>query len=259
MPSNGENPMRALPVLLLALALGACATARPPSALSPADYAAAIADAKRPATDRDRDAARLPAQVLEFAQVAPGEKVGDFMMGGGYFTRLLAAAVGPTGKVYGFTPDEFVAFRPAYATEQDAVVADYANVIKVRSPLTAPAFPEPLDTIITVQNLHDLYIEQMPKGTAAKAISELYGALKPGGMLVVIDHSAPVGSGTALTSKLHRIDRATAVADLTAAGFVLDGSSDLYARPADPRTANVFDPSIRGKTDQFALRFRKPA
>jgi predicted methyltransferase len=247
--------MRLLPALLFALSF--CTVAASAQS-SPATYEAALADAKRPAADRDRDAARLPAQVLAFAEIKPGEKVGDFMMGGGYFTRLLAAAVGPSGKVYGFTPDEFVAFRPAYATEQDAVVADYANVAKVRSPVAAPAFPEPLDMIITVQNLHDLYIEQMPQGTAAKAEAALFAALKPGGILVVIDHSAPDGSGTTLTSKLHRIDRATAIADLTAAGFKLDGSSDLYARPGDPRTANVFDPSIRGKTNQFALRFKKP-
>lgn len=228
------------------------------TAAAPADYSAAIADAKRPAADSERDAQRLPEQVLEFTQVKAGDVVGDYLMGSGYWTRMLAPAVGPEGKVYGFQADEFVAFRPEYAEEQDAVVPDYDNVEKVRSPIADPAFPEPLDLLLTVQNFHDLYIEQMPEGTGDKAVKAFYDALKPGGRLVVIDHSAADGSGTDQTSGLHRIDRQFVIDTLTAAGFVLDGSADFYARPDDPRTANVFAPEIRGKTDQFALRFKKP-
>lgn len=246
--------------LLIALSLTALTLPFAQSlAQAPLDYSVALSDPKRPAADRERDVARLPDQVLSFAQVEPGEIVGDFLMGGGYFTRLLAIAVGPQGKVYGFTADEFVAFRPAYATEQDTVVADYDNVRKVRSPIAAPAFPELLDTLITVQNFHDLFIPQMPAGTGDAAVKAFYAALKPGGTLVVIDHSAVAGSGTDSTGATHRIDRQFAIDTLVAAGFVLDGSADFYARPADPRTANVFDPAIRGETDQFALRFHKPA
>ena len=226
--------------------------------LAPAGYFDALADSRRPVADRDRDPVRMPAEVLSFAQIAPGEVVGDFLMGGGYFTRLLAHAVGPEGKVYGFAADEFIAFRAEYAAEQDAVVADYDNVFPVRSPVAAPAFPEPLDTLITVQNFHDLYIPQMPDGTGARAVRSFWSALKPGGTLVVIDHSAPEGSGTSTTGATHRIGKRFVIDTLTAAGFVLEEESDLYARPEDPRTANVFDPSIRGQTDQFALRFRKP-
>jgi predicted methyltransferase len=221
-------------------------------------YAGAVADAKRPEADKARDLGRMPCELLAFAEIGTGETVGDYMMGGGYVTRLLVPAVGAEGKVYGFTSDEFVAFRPAYAEEQDAVVADYENVLPVRSPIAEPAFPEPLDTIITVMNFHDLYIPQMPEGTSAKAIASLFAALKPGGKLVVVDHSAPDGTGTETTDGLHRIDRQIVVDDLVAAGFVLDGESDLYARPDDARDTNVFDESIRGKTDQFALRFTKP-
>ena len=250
--------MRRLP-LVIAFVLAACAPVADQSPrLAPADYFEALADTRRPAADRDRDPQRMPAEVLSFAQIAPGETVGDYLMGGGYFTRLLAHAVGPEGRVYGFTADEFVAFRPEYATEQDTVVADYDNVFAVRSPVAAPAFPEPLDTLITVQNFHDLYIPQMQEGTGARAVQAFYRALKPGGTLVVIDHSAPDGSGTGATGATHRIDRQFAIDTLTAAGFVLEAESEMYRRPDDPRTANVFDPSIRGRTDQFALRFRKP-
>jgi predicted methyltransferase len=244
----------------LALSLAACIPADETVSTtnSPGAYAAALADPQRPAADRDRDAARFPAEILAFANIDRGEKVGDYIMGGGYWTRLLSTAVGPQGRVYAFQPEEFIGFRPAYATEQDAAVAGRANVVPLRGPVAAPPFPEKLDTIITVQNFHDLYLGAMPAGTAQRAIGALFAALKPGGTLLVVDHSAAAGSGTSAANTLHRMDRQAAIDALTAAGFVLDGQSDVYSRPADPRTANVFDPAIRGQSDQFTLRFRKP-
>jgi len=250
-----------LPVsLVLALSLAACAPTADPAADSTAsvDYTAALADGQRPQADRDRDAARFPAEVLAFAQVAPGEKVGDYIMGGGYWTRILSNAVGPEGRVYAFQPDQFIGFRPAYATEQDAAAAGRANVTPLRGSVDAPPFPEPLDTLITVQNFHDLYIGAMPAGTGPRAIAALYAALKPGGTLLVVDHSAAAGAGVAAANAVHRMDRQAAIDALTAAGFRLEAESNLYARPDDPRTANVFAAEIRGKTDQFVLRFRKP-
>ena len=246
--------------LVLAIALSTAAGALPATAQSPAaeDIAGALADPQRPAADRDRDAARFPAELLTFAQIERGEKVGDYIMGGGYWTRILSNVVGPQGKVYAFQPDEFIAFRPAYAEEQDAAVAGRNNVTPARGPVAAPPFAEPLDTIITVQNLHDLYLGAMPEGTAAKALAALHAALKPGGTLLVVDHSAAGGSGTSAADTIHRIDKQAAIATLTAVGFVLEAESDLYSRPDDPRTANVFAPEIRGKTDQFVLRLRKP-
>jgi predicted methyltransferase len=252
--------MRLTLLVCLGLSLASCAPATDVTSTtnSPATYRAALDDAQRPQADRDRDAVRHPAELLAFANIDPGEVVGDYIMGGGYWTRILSNVVGPQGKVYAYQPSEFVAFRPAYGDEQNAAVAGRANVVPLRASVAAPVFPEPLDTLITVQNLHDLYIGAMPAGTASKAIAGLYAALKPGGTLLVVDHSAATGSGTTTTNALHRIDKAAAIAALTAAGFVLEAESDLYANPDDPRTANVFAPEIRGKTDQFALRFRKP-
>jgi len=250
-----------------ATALAGCSPAAPEAAApsyAPAQYMTAINDIARGA-DKEKDAARLPGELLAFAQIDTGEMVGDYIMGGGYVTRLLAMAVGAEGKVYAFQPAEFIAFRPEYAAEQDAAVAPYSNddgtphqVLPLRGPIAAPGFPVPLDTIITVMNLHDLFIPQMPAGTAPAAIKALYDALKPGGTLVVVDHVAADGGGLAAAGTLHRMDRALALAALTEAGFVLEEESNLYARPDDPHTANVFDPAIQGKTDQFAWRLRKP-
>jgi predicted methyltransferase len=252
--------MRLPSTLCLAAALAACApTGETGSSSSAAsDYASALADPQRPQADRDRDAARKPGEILAFAQVEPGEKVGDYIMGGGYWTRILSNAVGPAGKVYAFQPDEFVAFRPAYGEEQNAAVAGRTNTTALRGPVAAPPFPEKLDTIVTVQNMHDLYIGAMPQGTGPKALKALYDALKPGGTLLVVDHSAVAGAGLAAANSVHRMDRDAAIAALTTAGFTLEAESALYIRPDDPRTANVFDPAIRGKTDQFVLRLRKP-
>jgi len=247
--------------ICLALLLAACAPAgeaETSSQVATNEYAAALADPQRPEADRDRDAARKPAELLAFAQIAPGEAVGDYIMGGGYWTRLLSNAVGPAGKVYAFQPDEFIAFRPAYGDEQNAAVTGRPNVTALRGPVAAPKFPEKLDTIITVQNMHDLYLGAMPQGTAPKALAALFAALKPGGTLLVVDHSASAGAGIAAANSVHRMDRDAAIAALTAAGFTLEAESVLYLRPEDPRTANVFDPAIRGRTDQFVLRLRKP-
>ncbi len=223
-----------------------------------AHYAAALADPARPAADRERDAARMPAQLLSFAQIDKGEKVGDYVMGGGYLTRILAAAVGPTGRVYAFQPAEFIGYKAQYGVDQKTVDDAYANVDAVAGPFAAPAYPVKLDTIITVQNFHDLYLKPFPADNGAKASAALFDALKPGGTLVVVDHSAKPGTGTTMAGSLHRIDKAAVVVALTKAGFMLEAESQLYARAADARTVSVFDPSIRGKTDQFTLRFRKP-
>lgn len=239
---------------LLALAAPLAASAQ----TVPAPIAAALADPARPAADKERDAARHPGELLAFAGIKPGDKVADFIMGGGYFTRILAKAVGDKGRVYAYQPAEFIAFRPAYADEQKTAVAGYANVTPLSDSLATVKFAEPLDAIVTVQNWHDLHLKQSPPGFAASMAKRLYDNLKPGGVLLVVDHVAATDPGFAAPDKLHRIDPAAARAEIESAGFKFDGSLSILANPADPHTAVVFDPSIRGKTDQFVFRFRKP-
>ena len=214
----------------------------------------ALADPARPAADRERDAARHAGEIIAFAGVKPGDKVADFIMGGGYWTRLLAGVVGPKGRVYAYQPAEFIQFKASYGTDQDAAVAGRANVVPTRVSLGAIAFAQPLDAIVTVQNWHDLHLKQMPAGLAALVAGRLYAALKPGGTLLVIDHVGAPGT----QDTLHRGDPAATRIELEKAGFRLEAQSPLLAAPNDPHTASVFDPAIRGKTDQFVYRFRKP-
>ena len=237
------------------VAVAVQADAKPMAASS---YAIALANTARPSEDRSKDAARKPEAVLAFMQIRPGQHVGDFVTGGGYFSRILASAVGPKGKVYAFQPAEFIKFKPSYADAPNTVVATFPNARGIISPFDAPAFPEKLDALVTIQNFHDLYLKPWPAGEGDRAAAALYATLKPGGVLVVVDHSAAAGSGTSLSDSLHRIDPQAVVAVLTKAGFKLEASDyTTFANKADPRSANVFDPSIRGKTDQFMLRFRK--
>lgn len=239
---------------VVALLLSGAASASPPSKA----IADAVSDPVRPSEDVARDAARKPAEILAFANVKSGDKVIDFIMGGGYFTRLLAKAVGPTGRVYAYQPAEFIKFRAQYADDQKKVADAYANVTPLNNSLGALAFPEPVDIIFTAQNYHDLHLASSPPGTADLINAALFKALKPGGVLIVIDHAAVAGSGTKDTNALHRIDPATVRAEIEKAGFKFEGESTLLRNPDDPHTALVFDASIRGKTDQFVYRFRKP-
>ncbi|NBB15627.1 methyltransferase [Caulobacter sp. SLTY] len=222
------------------------------------NYVAALADPARPAADKARDAARKPADVLALAEIKPGDKVADFIMGGGYFTRVFSAAVGPTGRVYAIQPAEFVQFSAQYGTSQDKVAAELKNVTPLRPSLGAVAVPEQVDVIFTAQNYHDMHLKVAPPPLAGIVNKALFNALKPGGVLIVIDHYAADGSGTRDSDGLHRIDIATVKAEVTAAGFVLVEEKDFLRNPTDPRTASVFDDSIKGKTDQFVLKFRKP-
>ncbi|MDB5497945.1 MAG: hypothetical protein JWP28_1976 [Phenylobacterium sp.] len=242
--------------VLAALAMAGAGVA---VAAVPANITAALADKARPAADTARDAARKPGELLALAEVKPGQKVADFMMGGGYFTRILAPAVGTTGKVYAYQSAEFIKFRAAYGTEQSTAVADYKNVVPLTGPLAAAGLPDGLDLVLTVQNYHDMHLKPFPSETADTVNKQVFRALRPGGLYVVVDHAALPGAPLETSDKLHRIDAAVVKKEVEAAGFKLVAEDDkLLANPADPHTALVFDPSIRGKTDQFILKFRKP-
>jgi Predicted methyltransferase len=231
------------------------ATAVPPLAM--ADYGPVLASPIRTDADRERDEARQTLETLAFTGVRPGWKVADMIIGGGYFTRTLAAAVGPSGHVTAWQPAEFIGFSPDYANAITAAGA-MANVTADRSPIAAPEFPAGLDLIFTAQNYHDLHLRPFGEGTAEAVNRRAFAALKRGGYYVIIDHFASPGSGLSATNSLHRIDRDQVIREVEAAGFILDEESRGLARDDDPLTANVFDASIRGRTSQFMLRFRKP-
>ena len=242
----------ALPVTALAAAQA------PASAQAPSP---ALADPARPASDVARDAARKPLELASFAGIKAGDRVVDLIPGGGYFTFVFAGVVGPTGHVYATVPVVAKAYMARQTAGIDAFAATHANVSVVYSEKGFTPPDGPADVIWTAQNYHDLYNPMGPSAGPPDLLpinKAIFAALKPGGVYLIVDHSAPAGSGTADTKTLHRIDEAVVRKDVETAGFVFEGSSDLLRNPADPRTALVFDPSIRGRTDQFVLKFRKP-
>jgi len=241
-----------LRAMLAAIALAA-AGAGVHAQTSP-QIAAAVADPGRPAADVARDAARKPAEMLAFAGLKPGDIVLEVLPGGGYFTRLISKTVGPSGHVYAGAP----AGKMQEAAAAIAADPAYANVTVVGFDAAATNALPPLDLIWTSQNYHDLHLTRVHQDPVA--IDKLwFSKLKPGGVLIIIDHVALPGAPVVATADtLHRIDPAAARSEVESAGFVFDGQSDALHNPADPHTANVFDPSIRGKTDQFAYKFRKP-
>jgi predicted methyltransferase len=196
--------------------------------------------------------------MLIFTGVKPGMKVMDLIPGGGYFTRLFAKAVGPTGWVYAFVPAEFDGFLKGKPAPVYAVAAGYKNVSVIKQPINNLTAPESLDLVWTAQNYHDLKDDFAKPADTALVNKAIFNALKPGGIYVVLDHSAPKGSGVSDTQTLHRIDEAVVKKEVLAAGFSFVGESKALRNPADPRDKVVFDKSIRGHTDQFILKFRKP-
>ncbi|MBD8872521.1 class I SAM-dependent methyltransferase [Rhodanobacter sp. DHB23] len=250
-------------VALLASALPVVASQASPAASSgsqttPSYVTAAMDDPAR-GTDRNDDARRQMAAVMVFAGVKPGQKVMELVPGSGYWTRVFSGIVGGQGHVYTIWPQEMMSHLDKNFAKWGklATTPHYANVSVSEQPVAQLEVPAKVDLAFTVQNYHDLHDVTDPAGVA-KFDKQVYDALKPGGLFVIVDHVAPAGSGLADTGTLHRIDPAAVKQEVEAAGFVFDGESDALRNPADPHTAKVFDPSIRGHTDQFIYRFRKP-
>ena len=272
MKANAVNGLKVLCTVALAATLAACgsmesggsmhsaspAPAPKTSAHGGGDLAAALAAADRPAEDKARDADRKPAELMQFFGVKPGMTTVDLIALGGYITEALSVAVGPKGKVYAQNPPVALQMREGmYAKAITDRLANnrLPNVVRVDADLPASSqiAPGSVDVAITAMNYHD--VRNMNPALAAGFLKAVYSMLKPGGVFGVTDH---VGNDGADNAALHRIPKHFLIEDAKAAGFTVDGESNLLAHPADDHTKNVFDPTLRGKTDQFVVRLRKP-
>lgn len=214
-----------------------------------AQYQRIIADPVRTDADRAADARRKPAEFLAFAQPRPGMTVMDIDAGAGYTTQLLALSVGPGGRVYAQTD------KPRPNLEKRLAEHPQPNIVTVVRPFQDPVPPgtPQLDLITLILNYHDIVNLPVDRMQMNK---HLFDALKPGGHLVIVDHSAKSGSGTADTATLHRIDEANVLTEVQQAGFRLEQRGDLYRNPADRRDLPSSDRAQQ--SDKFALRFVKP-
>jgi predicted methyltransferase len=252
--------LKFMAVLIMVFALVSGANALD-NASNSAAVTMAVADTSRPDSDTARDADRKPAQTLAFAGIKSGDKVADYVADSGYFTRLFASVVGSNGHVYAVEPTAFFQFEhfiKAVAELQGYAVTHPNVTVTTSAALEGLRFPEKLDLFWISRNYHDLHDKFMGPVDTAPFNKAVYSALKPGGVYVVLDHSAARGAPGNVTEDLHRIESSTVRREVEAAGFKFDSESSILANPADPRTAEVFDKTIRGHTDQFILKFRKP-
>jgi predicted methyltransferase len=242
-----------------ALAAGDPAPAAPPAEA----IAAAIASPARPAADREQDAVRKPGEILAMLDLAPGMHVLDAFSAGGYYTELLSSLVGAKGEVIAYNNPPYAKFaaKGIAARYADDRLPNVRQVTAEVDELELP--PRSLDAALFVMSYHDMYWRpadgSWERTDPMQMLRRLHAALKVGGVVVVQDHvAAPGGDVTEVVDKLHRIDPAIVKRDFKAAGFALEAESDALAHADDDHTLGVFDPKIRGRTDQFVMKFRRP-
>ncbi|MDE0454712.1 MAG: methyltransferase domain-containing protein [Gammaproteobacteria bacterium] len=228
-----------------------------------AAIAAAIEDPRRLPGDRARDAGRKPEAILAFAGLRPGMEVLDMFSGGGYYTQLAASVVGPAGKVvaHNNTPYASIAGSQIEQRYADGRLPSVEQILGENNKLALPAGA--FDVALLILCYHDVYYIDGQRGweriDRPLMLAELYSAVKPGGVVLVVDHVADPGTPDDVIAGLHRIDPALVKADFTAAGFRFDAESDVLSNENDPRDVIAMAPHVRGKTDRAVLRFRRPA
>jgi len=253
-------PMRILTTFLIAGLMGVATAAESPR-IHPA-IQAAVDSPERPAKDRQRDARRHYAEVMEFFGVRPSMTIIELFAAGGTTAEVLARAVGPEGKVYMQNPAWF--YERAGTKDVDERLANQRlpNVERLDKPLNDLGLaPASLDGAVANMVLHDFF---WLSTDVPDVLSDLFVALKPGGWFGVVDHSAPAGTGAqhALDRDkgTHRIDEAYVKKLFADAGYVLEAESELLRNPKDDRSKPFFAPEFKTQdTDRFLLKFRKPA
>lgn len=219
------------------------------------DYQAIVAAADRSDADRQTDLRREPAKMLAFTGIKPGMKVMDMDANAGYSTELLARAVGPTGVVYAQDSAEVIERFVKDKFDIRAQKPAMKNAVHVIRNFDDPVPPDVggLDLITFFFAYHDTTFMQVDR---AEMNRKLFAALKPGGFLVIADHSARAGDGTTVGKTLHRIEESALRREVEAAGFKLAGEGDFLRHPEDPRDTATFRPQV--PVDEFVLKYQKP-
>ncbi|MEM7363434.1 MAG: methyltransferase type 11 [Pseudomonadota bacterium] len=231
----------------------------PDSAVASAAIEAAVAHPGRPGVDTIRDATRKPVEVLKFFGIRPGMRVLDVFAGGGYYSEILNHVVGENGQVTLYNNGGWAGYAGA-GLDRRLANNRLPNVVNMVAETDATRFePASYDAALFILGFHDLYYVDTgwPAIDADQFIAALHAAIKPGGMLGIIDHNAVSGADINTANTLHRIDPAIIQQKLLAAGFILEGSSNLLRNPEDDRLKPMGDPSIRGRTDRVVQRYRK--
>jgi len=253
--------MKAIALGLMLVAGGTVAVAqqKPATPAKPAvvpAYVSAALAAPARADQAGDDERRQAAAVIAFSGVKPGDTVIDYLPGKGYWTRIFSGVVGPKGRVFAYWPA--AAQKYAEGTLGALQGRNLANVTAQVQGVNLPAAEQPVDLFWTVQNYHDVANKNAGEPALRAFDQAVFKALKPGGTYIIIDHADAVGKGLANTNTTHRIDPDYVKRQVQSVGFRFVGESKVLRNPADDHSKNVFDPAIRGRTDQFVYKFRKP-
>jgi predicted methyltransferase len=238
-----------------------CLALNVPSARAADLYDTAVANPARSEDDVKRDALDKPAELLRLAGIKPGMQVADLLAGGGYYSELLSYVVGPKGRVLMLNNAAFDKWGGGW--EKRLAENRLPNVEHRTIDLNNMKLgSQTLDAVLLIKVYHDLYWVdpkgEWPKVDVTRTLDQVVRSLKPGGVLLLVDHSAKRGRGSADASELHRIEETVALKDFRSRGLQLVGESDALRRPEDRRNQNVYQGPAVGKTDRFVMVFRKP-
>ena len=262
MPVPEQLMKQTITIIALLGLLAGCGDSEVPVEDNSLVYEQAAANEGRTEADRARDAGRKPAEILEFFGIQPGMTVLDMYSGGGYYTEMLSHIVGPEGSVIAHSNQAYAGFVGEEATNRYANNR-LGNVEILMAENNELALPNAsFDAIMMVLAYHDIYYVDPDNGwpeiDGPRFVETLYNGLRPGAILAVVDHYAAPGSPSETGNTLHRIDPDIVTAELEAAGFVLEAKSDVLRNMDDDHSVNMGAPEVRGKTDRFVFRFRKP-
>jgi len=225
-------------------------------------YVAAVAHPGRTDADRARDAGRKPAEVMAFFGITSGMDILDMFSGGGYYAEMLSRVVGEEGSVIAHSNQAYAQFVGEEATNRYAN-GRLPNVEVLMAENDALEMPsKTFDVVMMILAYHDIYYSSpengWPKIDGPALVAELFEALRPGGIVAIVDHYAASGSPSETGNTLHRIDPQIVIAGMESAGFILEAQSDVLRNMDDDHSLNMAAPEIRGKTDRFVFKFRKP-
>jgi len=217
---------------------------------------AALSSGRRRASDRKRDDARKPGELLAFYQIGPGQKVAELMAGTCYITSIVAEIVGDTGAVYATNSQQLIDRFKGSPARKLIDQFDLSNVVEVISEPDEPGLPTgELDAVLSFMIYHDMVWLGADRPAMNAAV---FRSLKPGGIYAVMDHHAPAGAGITVVQDTHRIEKDVVVDEVQAAGFELEDETDLLENPDDALDTMVHEKSVKDRTHRFVLKFRKP-
>ena len=215
----------------------------------------AVEHENRPDADRERDANRKPAEVLDFFNIKTTDKIGEINSGRGYFSSIIAHALKDGGIVYAHTSPMSVERWKGNPIKKRLGEFPQDNMIPVVGEMESPNFPEQLDKIFNIMTYHDSVWTKADRGAMNSAIFE---SLSPGGVYGILDHNAKDGHGIDNCHDIHRIEKAFVIEEVISSGFIFDQESSILGNSEDELIDMVFEKHIRDRTSRFILKFKKP-